>query len=436
MRSPAVAVVSLAAALAALALGPAACGDTATDSGSGDIEIFSWWTAGGEANALGELLRAFGEGHPDARIIETAATGSSNARATLRDRMIGGQPPDTFQANGGWDLLRWVLYNGRSDTDSKMEPVDDLALAQDWTNVIPRPVLETVSFGGHTYAVPLNVHRVNTVFFNKRLFAMHAVKEPASLEELFAVADALRAQNVTPIALGRNDPWTLALMLFENIFVARAGGAAYRELFLGRGDAFSPEIRAAVEDLRRLLSYANASAPALTWSEAVELVRTGEAAMTIMGDWAKGYFTARGDVPDTDFGVIPMPGTAGTFVFTTDTFGLPRGARNRRGALALLELFGSEEGQDLFNPIKGSISARSDARREAYDMMAQGTITDFQAAAADPTRLVPATAMLAPPEFIDAVEGALGQFAEDGNASVVLHTIDNWSDVLRSSPWR
>ena len=98
-----------------------------------------------------------------------------------------------------------------------------------------------------------------------------------------------------------------------------------------------------------------------------------------------------------------MPGTAGTFVFTTDTFGLPRGVRNRAGALELLGMFGSLAGQDTFNPLKGSIPARKDARVDAYDIMAQRNIMDFRQVAADPTMLVPATAMLAPPEFIDAL---------------------------------
>ena len=131
-----------------------------------------------------------------------------------------------------------------------------------------------------------------------------------------------------------------------------------------------------------------------------------------------------------------MPGTDGTFVFTTDTFGLPRGVRNRAGALELLGVFGSLAGQDTFNPLKGSIPARKDASRDAYDIMAQRNIDDFRRVAADPTRLVPATAMLAPPEFIDALDAALATFVVDGNASTFLHTLDNWYDLLRPSPWQ
>jgi len=425
-----------AAILSAVALAPTACGGPAGAPAASQVEIVSWWTEGGEADALQSLLTLFATKYGNQKVIDAVVSGSGKARETIRNRMLGGQPPETFQANGGWGLLAWVLYNQRDEADSKMEPIDSLAAAEGWNEVIPKAVLDTVSYNGHTYAVPLNIHRLNTLFFNKELFAAHGIVPPTNLDELFSVAATFRAQGVTPIAIGAVEPWTLSLLLFENLLVARGGGPYYRDFLVGRGDALAPEMAAALEDLRTLLSFANANATQLTWSGAVELVRTGKAAMTIMGDWAKGYFLANQELPDVSFGAIPTPGTAGTFVFTTDTFGLPRGVRNRAGALDLLRVFGSREGQDTFNPIKGSIPARKDARVEAYDVMAQRNIDDFRQAAADPSMLVPATAMLAPPEFTDAIEKALATFAVDGNASTVLHTLDNWYDLLRPSPWQ
>jgi glucose/mannose transport system substrate-binding protein len=299
-------------------------------------------------------------------------------------------------------------------------------------------VLETVSFNGHTYAVPLNIHRVNTLYYNTQLFADAGVtKPPATLDELFTVAATLKARGITPIALGTKDPWTLPLLLFENILVARASGTYYHDFFLGRGDALGPEISAALDDLSKLLSYTNPNASTVSWSQAVDLVGNGDAAMVIMGDWAKGELLATRSTLD-NIGEVPMPGTDGTFVFTTDTFGLPLGARNREGARDLLRLFGSKEGQDTFNLIKGSIPARSDTNTSLYDPMAQVTIDNFRHA----TSLVPATAILAPPAFMDEMTATLAAFAGSsdpavlGNKSIVLHALDNWSDVLRASPWQ
>jgi len=41
----------------------------------------------------------------------------------------------------------------------------------------------------------------------------------------------------------------------------------------------------------------------------------------------------------------------------SDSFGLPVGARNREATINWLKLLGSAEGQDIFNPLKGSIPA-------------------------------------------------------------------------------
>ena len=45
----------------------------------------------------------------------------------------------------------------------------------------------------------------------------------------------------------------------------------------------------ALDDFRRLVSYSNLNASALTWNEPLDMVLNGDAAMTIMGDWGKGY---------------------------------------------------------------------------------------------------------------------------------------------------
>ena len=406
------------------------------------IEVLNWWTEKGESSALQALLDLFMSMHPQQHVHSTPVKGSSAARDTIRKRMIAGQPPDTFQANGGLGLFAWVLYNNINDADTKLEPIDDLYAAEGWTTLFPDPVLETVSVNGHAYAVPLNIHRENTLYYNKRLFAAAGVTlPPTTLDELFAVAEILKSKGITPIALGAGDSWTLQLLLFENLLISRAGGAYYHDFFLGHGNPLGPEMSTAVDDLARLLSYTNTDALSLGWSDAVDLVGQGEAAMVIMGDWARGRLKATMANLE-DIGEVAMPGTAGTFVFTTDTFGLPKGAPNREGTRDLLRLFGSKEGQNTFNPLKGSISARSDAIMDSedaklYDAKAQQTIFDFRSA----TSLVPATAILAPQEFIDAVDSALAQFAGAGNAavvgnkSIVLHTIDNWFDMLPANPW-
>ena len=128
-----------------------------------------------------------------------------------------------------------------------------------------------------------------------------------------------------------------------------------------------------------MLGYTNADSSTLSWDAAAQLVVDGEAAFTIMGDWAEGYFVSKDMDPGAgDFGWAPAPGSVGVFQWLSDSFVLPKGAGNREGALAWLRVAGSKAGQDAFNPVKGSIPARSDGDRSLYDAYLQSSMADWR----------------------------------------------------------
>jgi glucose/mannose transport system substrate-binding protein len=440
------------AALAALSL--PACSDGPAQTGT--VEIIHWWKKGGEAQAIKALLDDFKESYSTIAIKDASVEGGSNeARGVIRNRMSAGPPPDTFQANGGWDLMAWVLYNGQNASQSKMEPLG--SWTDEWVGQVPARVLGSVSYsdasigGNDVYAVPLNIHRLNTLFYNREVFERFQIhpEQLTSLDELFKAAQVIDDYNqgidpettpdakaITPIALGygQEQTWTLALVFFENILVARLKGEGYRNLFVDpqERDAFSPDMTAAIEDFRKLLSYTNSDADRIVWDNAMDRVLRGEAAMTIMGDWAKGYANAAGAFGDK-FGFIPTPGTADSFVFTTDTFGMPKG-NHAADTEKLLKVFASADGQRDFNYSKGSISARGDVKILEDDDR-RPTFDDFHRQG---TMIVEATSILAQQTYIDAMSTALAAFARDrpnGSASEVQHALDNYSDLLFSSCW-
>jgi glucose/mannose transport system substrate-binding protein len=62
----------------------------------------------------------------------------------------------------------------------------------------------------------------------------------------------------------------------------------------------------------------------------------------------------------------------------SDSFGLPKGAKNRQNTINWLKLVGSKEGQDTFNPLKGSIAARLDSDPAKYNAYGQSAMKDWQ----------------------------------------------------------
>jgi len=80
--------------------------------GESELEIFSWWTAGGEADGLNAMFKIFNEKYPDVEIINATVAGGagSNAKAVLATRMQSGNPPDSFQVHAGHELIdTWVV---------------------------------------------------------------------------------------------------------------------------------------------------------------------------------------------------------------------------------------------------------------------------------------------------------------------------------------
>jgi glucose/mannose transport system substrate-binding protein len=346
------------------------------------VEMFSWWERIGDSDALGALIREQQRRYPADVIINASAGLSGLARKTLRTRMLRNEPPDTFQANVGYDLMQWVLMNGMDARETRLLPLDDLVVGADtWRRVMPAAVLAQVTYDGRLYGVPSNIHRINSVFYNKHVFRRFGLTEPTSIDDLRAIGRKLAGTGVAPIAVGSREPWTLALLMFECLLVAREGPATYRDYFRGAMRPDDPRVIATLEAGMDLFAYVNPDHAKLSWLQAMDLVIRDQAAMTVMGDWARVSFNAQGWKPGEDYGEIAFPGSAGAYVFTSDAFSLPVDAKNKEGARRLLETIGSADGQRVINAAKGSLAARLDVppqsdpvMQEKFALLRKGTL--------------------------------------------------------------
>ncbi len=110
MRGHALLRVSI-AGIVAVAVALVALPQAGAEDLSGKLEIFSWWTAGGEAGALKALFDVYHKHYRDVQIVNATVAGGAgtNAKAVLKTRMLGGKPPDSFQVHAGHELIdTWV----------------------------------------------------------------------------------------------------------------------------------------------------------------------------------------------------------------------------------------------------------------------------------------------------------------------------------------
>jgi len=167
---------------------------------TGKLEIFSWWTAGGEAEGLNAMYKIYKDKYPNVEVINATVAGGagSNAQAVLATRMQANDPPDSFQVHAGHELIdSWVKAD-------KMEPVTFIFEQNGWKDKYPQGVIDVLSYNGEIWSVPVNIHRSNVLWYNKKVFADNGLKAPTSFDEFFAAADKLKAAGVTPLALGDN----------------------------------------------------------------------------------------------------------------------------------------------------------------------------------------------------------------------------------------
>lgn len=325
-----------------------------------EVEVFSWWTGGGEAAGLDAMIKVFNAKYPDITFVNAAVAGGAgtNARAVLATRLQAGDSPDSWQGHAGQELI------GTYVAADQLEALNFLFEQEGWLEVMPETLIPLISNDGNIYSVPVNIHRANVLWYNPTILADNGVAVPTSLDEWFAAMDTLKAAGVeTPLAMG--EQWT-ALHLFETIMLASMGPDAYDAIWTGAGDWAAADVTKALEDFAKILTYTNSDASALSWQDASRLVVDGDAAFNVMGDWAEGFFREIGMVPMQGYGWAAVPGTGGNFQFLSDSFVLPNGAPHRDAAIAWLTVAGSLEGQDAFNPVKGSIPARSDGDRSLY----------------------------------------------------------------------
>ncbi len=353
---------------------PAPGGGGAITSGeaSGKLEIFSWWTNGGEVDGLNAIYDIYKKQNPKVEIVNAAIAGGSgaggNAKAVLKTRMLGGDPPDSFQVHLGRELIDTHVVANR------MEGLNDLFKSEGWDKAFPQGVIDLASDKGVAYSVPVNIHRSNVMWFNKKLMAeAGADKAPATWDEYFAIAEKLKAKGIAMCTMAGSGAGFSAHEL-ENIMAGVMGADKYAGLFTGATSWGDPGIAQSLGILNKMIDFAVPNYAALQWSDTDPLIVEGKAASHIMGDWMNGYYKSK---KFTDWGWAPSPGTSGTFVALSDSFGLPKGAKNRQAVINFLKVCGSKEGQDAFNPLKGSIPARKDADLSKYDDYQKQAIADF-----------------------------------------------------------
>jgi len=393
----------------------AACGgddDDDASSGKGgkkEFEFFSWWTGGGDSEGKEALLKLYADENPDIKVVDSAVAGGAgtNAQAELANRLLADNPPDSYQRHAGKELAADIEAD-------EVEPLDSLYDDEGWKDVFPESLLDLITVDGKLYSVPVNIHRSNVLWYNPAVLEEAGIAAPPKTwDEFLSQAKTLEAKGKTALTIG--PLWTQEHLL-ENVLLGELGADTYSGLWDGSTDWESADVIAALDKYTEILKHSNIDSAAADWQPAIDPIIEGDAAYNVMGDWADTYFRVEKKLKwETDYNATTAPGTAGMFNFLSDTFTLPKGAKHRDAAMTWLKLAGSKEGQDAFNPVKGSIPARTDGDASLYTGYLK---TPFEDWTNPQTTIVGSLAhgVVADNAWKTEIDSALQEFVEGGNS--------------------
>src|SRR6478736_3230805 len=120
-------------------------------------EVLHWWTSGGESAAVKVFADQFKA--QGGTWVDTAIAGGVAARTAGINRIVGGNPPTVMQFNTGKQFDELVANDLLRDMDA-------IATAGKWREVLPPAVADAATRDGKFYAVPVNIHGQNWLFYN------------------------------------------------------------------------------------------------------------------------------------------------------------------------------------------------------------------------------------------------------------------------------
>jgi alpha-glucoside transport system substrate-binding protein len=228
------------ALLLAFALVVAACGDdddsgseTTTTAAGGatteapmddlagtDVTIFGAFTTV-EADAANAVITEFFNEPTGANAVYE---GSESFEEQVKIRVDGGNPPDIalYPQPGS------VVEQAASGNAIALEDLGfDIA---DLEDIFGEYLLSLGEYEGKHYGIPTNVNSKSIVWYNAAVFAEKGYAEPATWDEMLALADTMVADGYTPFCIGTgseaNTGWP-ATDWMEDIMLRTAGADVY-----------------------------------------------------------------------------------------------------------------------------------------------------------------------------------------------------------------
>lgn len=410
----------------ALLLSLAACGTPAAPSDSGAqasgapapagekkvVTFFHRWPNEPKNAVFEAYVAEFEAQNPDIDIQMDCVLNDSY-KEKIRVLISGESVPDVFSSWSGSFAENLVTSGNVKCLDEMMAA--DTALAG---SIVPSQ-LDPFTFDGKLYGLPFSMDG-KAFFYNKDIFTKEGIEVPATLDELYAAMDKLKAAGYeTPLIEGLADAWTVSH--YEGTIIQRLLDPAVmaKDTNKSTGEFTDPAYIEALGIFKKLASYMGEAAPAMDHETARNLFIAGEiplfyaqlAEIRIIS----GTTAAAGSGAQFEYGFFNFPSVTGGKGDQTGLTGAPEGfmlstkAKHPAEAEKFFKFLLSKESGEKMTKEAGEISCIIGAVNE-------NSSTPQQIAAVD--MILAATSSV--PWYDNAVEASIGDAFMRGGQSLVI----------------
>lgn len=310
--------------------------------------------------AMQKLVEIYEENNPDVDV-ELNITAHEDFKKAIRVWLSSDNPPDVFSWFAG-NRAKFFVDKGL------VMPFTDVWEEENLDQKIPRAFKSISFFEDEAYFLPHSYYWW-AVYYRESIFAEYGLEEPQTWEQLLEVGETLKANGITPFAIGTKFKWTAAGW-FDYLNMRINGPEFHVDLMHGEVPFTDDRVAEVFKKWKYLIEndFFVENAAAYSWQEGLQFMTQGDAAMYLMGQFINDAVSEEvsEDMDFFRFPIINKNVPVGEDL-PTDGFMIPAKAPNPEMAKDFIAFLASVEGQRVFAEDMGRMVPNTDVPDEVYD---------------------------------------------------------------------
>lgn len=241
------------------------------------------------ATSVRAALEQFRIDNPNITVKEEAIGDQTAYYTKLKTLAASNSLPDVFVCKGS-ELATFA----KNDLVASLD--DILNADPEWKGGYIPSAFEDLSTNGKIYATPYSMLSTHVIYYNKQILAAAGYDVfPTTWDDFTAMIGKIKANGITPIALGNKDQWVAESCILSALGDRFTGSEWFKGLVANSGSKFTDQgfvdALAALQQLGTMGAF-NTDMNSINNDQQKTLYFNGEAAMFMEGSWAVGAVVA------------------------------------------------------------------------------------------------------------------------------------------------